>query len=121
MNKAIDRRIPTAEKKVEDRSRRSRSLQTLSYAPTPAKFLFAVLAMQGVLFLSAYYHWFWFNERKGWTVLITVAATAIALLLLVATVLVSRFFKSKLQVSLATLLLTAPVMAIPCGWLAQEI
>lgn len=35
------------------------------YAPTPAKFLFAVLAMQGVLFLSGYYRWFWFNERKG--------------------------------------------------------
>lgn len=35
------------------------------YAPTPAKVLFAVLAMQGVLFLSAHYRWFWFNERKG--------------------------------------------------------
>jgi hypothetical protein len=34
-------------------------------APTPAKFLFAVLVMQGVLFLSAHYRWFWFNERKA--------------------------------------------------------
>jgi hypothetical protein len=35
------------------------------YSPTPAKFLFAVLVMQGVLFLSAHYRWFWFNERKA--------------------------------------------------------
>ncbi len=50
----------------------------------PAKFLWAVLVMQGVLFLGSHYRWFWFNERKGGTVLITVAATAVALLLLVA-------------------------------------
>lgn len=91
------------------------------YAPTPAKSLFAVLVMQGVLFLSAHYRWFWFNERKGYTVLITVAATAIGLLLLAGAVVVSRFFKSKSQFSLATLLLIVPVMAIPCAWLARGI
>jgi hypothetical protein len=91
------------------------------YVPTPAKFLFAVLVMQGVLFLSAHYRWFWFNERKGYTVLITVAATAVALLLFLGCVVVSRFFKSKSQFSLTTLLLMVPVMAIPCGWLVREI
>lgn len=90
------------------------------YAPTPAKFLFAMLLMQGILFLSAHYRWFWFNERKGYTVLITFAATAAALILLVSLVLISRFFKSKSQFGLATLLLMVPVMAIPCGWLARE-
>jgi hypothetical protein len=90
------------------------------YVPTPAKFLFAVLVMQGILFLSARYHWFWFNERKGYTVLIAVAATAVALPLLVAAVMVSRFSKSKTQFSLATLLLMVPVMGIPCAWLARE-
>jgi hypothetical protein len=90
------------------------------YTPTPAKFLFAVLVMQCVLFLSAHYRWFWFNERKGYTVLITVAATAMALLLLVAFVAASRFFKSKLQFSLATLLLMVPVVAVPCAWMARE-
>jgi Leucine-rich repeat (LRR) protein len=91
------------------------------YAPTPAKFLFAVLVMQGVLFLSAHYRWFWFNERKGYTVLITVAATALALLLLSGFVFASRFFKSRTQFSLATLLLVVPVMAIPCGWLTRDL
>jgi hypothetical protein len=91
------------------------------YAPTPAKFLFAVLVMQGVLFLSAHYRWFWFNERKGYTVLITLAATAVAFLLLVARVLVSRLFKSKLQFGLATLLLVIVVVAIPFQWMGQEV
>jgi hypothetical protein len=87
---------------------------------TPAKFLLAVLVMQGVLFLSAPYRWFWFNERKGYTVLITLAATAVALLLLAVAVVIGRLFKSKAQFSLATLLFIVPVMAIPCGWLARE-
>jgi hypothetical protein len=82
--------------------------------------LFAVLVMQGVLFLSAHNRWFWFNERKGYTVLISVAGTAIALMLLAGFVVASRFFKSKSQFSLATLLLAVPIMAIPCGWLARE-
>ncbi len=90
------------------------------YAPTPAKFLFALLLMQGVLFLSAHYRWFWFNERKGYTVLFTVAATAVCLMILMGAVLVSRFFRAKAQYSLGTLLLMVPVMAIPCGWLARE-
>jgi hypothetical protein len=91
------------------------------YAPTPARFLLAVLVMQGVLFLSAHYRWFWFNERKGYTVLIAVASTAVALLLLAVLVAMSRFVKSRTQYSLATLLLIVVVMAIPCAWLARDI
>jgi hypothetical protein len=93
------------------------------YVPTPAKFLFAVLVMQGVLFLSAHYRWFSFNERRGWTVLIAVAVTVSALLLLAGLVVVSRFFRllrRVTQFSMATLLLMVPVMALPCGWLARE-
>lgn len=91
------------------------------YAPTAAKFLAAVLLMQGVLFLSGQYRWFWFNERKGFTVLIAVTATAACLILLLALcVAVSRYLKTKAQFGLATLLLMVVVMAIPCGWLARE-
>jgi hypothetical protein len=90
------------------------------YAPTPAKFLFAVLVMQGVFCFSTNYHWFWFNERKGYTVLITVAATAIALLLLATVVLVSWFFRSKAQFGLSTMLLIVMVMAIPLAWLGRD-
>src|SRR5690349_21264301 len=90
------------------------------YAPTLAKFLFAVLVMQGVLFLSAHYRWFGVNDRKGYTVLISVAATVIALVVFLGVVVVSRFFKSKAQFSLATLLLMVPVIGVPLGWLVRE-
>jgi Leucine-rich repeat (LRR) protein len=91
------------------------------YAPTTAKFFLALLVMQGVLFLSSTFRWFWFNQHKGYTVLITVAATASLLLLFALVALVSWFFRRKTQFSLATLLLMVPVMAIPCAWLAQEV
>src|SRR5262245_7333798 len=91
------------------------------HAPTPGKFLFAVLVLQGVLFLSARYRWFWFNEFKGCTVLIAMAATAALLLLLGGWVLVSRFMKTRTQFSLATLLLMVPVAAVPCCWFAREL
>lgn len=90
------------------------------YLPTPPAFVFIVLAMQGVLFLSEQYHWFWFNERNGYTVLIAVAATAAALLLIACAFAISALFKSKGTFGLATLLLMVPVIAIPCGWLARE-
>lgn len=91
------------------------------YALTLPRLLLAVLVMQVFFFLSAQYRWFWLNEQKGYTVLVTVAATAILLLLFFAFVLVSRFFKSKAQFGLSTLLLMVPVVAIPVGWLAREI
>lgn len=96
------------------------------YVPTPAKFLFAVLAMQGVLLLSAQCRWFWFNERKGFTVLIAVAATTMLLLVMAGAVVLSRFIKWQFsrgmgQFSLATLLLTVLAVAIPCAWLARDL
>jgi hypothetical protein len=91
------------------------------YTPTANKFLALVLLMQGVLFLSSHYRWFAFNQHKGYTVLITVAATVVLLTLLLGWVLMSWFFKRKQQFSLATLMLMVPVMAIPCGWLGREI
>jgi hypothetical protein len=91
------------------------------FVPTPAKLLVGVLMVQGVLFLSAHYRWFWFNERKGYTVLTTVAVTALVLLALALFVLVSQLSKANTQFRLATLLLLGPVIAVPCGWLTREI
>src|SRR5262245_46341042 len=90
------------------------------YAPTPAKFLLLLLLMQGVLFLSSHYGWFWFNERKGYTVLFALAATTMGLLLLGIGVLLSRFTPWKAQFGIATTLWIMAVMAIPCGWMARE-
>jgi hypothetical protein len=91
------------------------------YAPSMAKFLAAILVLQGVLYLSDHTNWFWFNRHQGFTVLIAVAVTATLLLLVLAWVVVGRLFGAKTQFSLAVLLLMVPVMGIPCGWLAREI
>lgn len=91
------------------------------YVPTPGKFLFAVLAIQGVLFLSSHYDWFWFNQHKGYTVVATIATTSLILLLLVAWQLLNRLFGLKSQFSLASLLLMIVVIAIPCGWFTHEV
>jgi hypothetical protein len=56
--------------------------KTRWYKPTVGKFLLALVASQVVLYLSQYYKWFWFNQFSGHTVVITVAATAIGLLLI---------------------------------------
>lgn len=91
------------------------------YAPTPVKFLLAVLLMQGVLFLSGHFRWFWFNEQRSFTALVAVIASTAAVLLLVSIVLVSRFFKAKAQFGLSTLLLMVLVVAMPFGWWAREV
>jgi hypothetical protein len=91
------------------------------YAPTVNKFLAFVLLGQGILFLSVHYRLFWFNKQKGSTVLITFAATALLLLLLMGWIFGSRLAGRKMRFSLATLLWMIPVMAIPCGWLAREL
>jgi hypothetical protein len=49
--------------------------------------------------------------------LITVTATAIGLLLIAGVVVLGR----KAQLTLATLMLMVPVMAIPCSWLVREL
>jgi hypothetical protein len=91
------------------------------YAPTATKFLWAVLLMQGLLYFSGHFRWFWFNERKGYTVLIAVAATAVVLVLFVLGAVASRLIGRKSQFGLSTLLLLILVMAIPLGWLGGEI
>jgi len=90
--------------------------KTRWYSPTVGKFLFTILAAQILLYLSQHFKWFAFNQLKGHTVVITVTATAIGLLLMAGVVLLGR----KSQFTLATLMLMVPVMAIPCGLLVRE-
>lgn len=95
--------------------------QTRWYAPTVAKYLCAVLLLQLGLYLSEQYRWFSFNEYKGYTVVLVVAATSILLPLMFAWIVASRFVGGKLQFDLATLMLIVLVIAVPLSWLAREL
>jgi internalin A len=90
------------------------------YVPTPTKLLALMLLVQVALFFSQHFHWFRFNWQKGFAVLFALVATSLFVILLLGWSVVGRFFGSKAQFSLASLLLLVPVMAIPCGWFARE-
>jgi hypothetical protein len=47
---------------------------------TPARFFLGLLAVQVLLLLSERFQWFWFNEHKGWTVLIAIGVVCVAVL-----------------------------------------
>jgi hypothetical protein len=87
---------------------------------TPGRFLLAVLVAEACLLLSERFRWFSFNEHKGWTVLIAVAALATALSLMLVWFALSLVFRQKFQFSLRSLLLLVVVFAVPCSWLATE-
>jgi hypothetical protein len=53
--------------------RHGRRFQTPWYHLTPDRVVVVLLALEGILLLSKQFHWFAFNEHKGWTVLICLA------------------------------------------------
>ena len=88
---------------------------------TPDRIVFLLLAAEGILFLSEHFHWFAFNEKKGWTVLIAVASVGLAMLLLLVGLAASIIFCWRFQFGIRSLLVMVLVAAIPCGWLGVEI
>ena len=77
--------------------------------------------MQCLLWLSQQVHCFGFNERKGWTVLITLAVAAGAILVMLFWFLVALLLRWPFQFSVrCVLLLPVIIVALPCGWLAAE-
>ncbi len=52
------------------------------YHLSPDRLIVGLLAVEGFLFLSEWFQWFAFNEKKGWTVLIAVAAVCVAVLIM---------------------------------------
>ena len=55
---------------------------TRRFRLTPAWLIYGLLVVEGLLWLSERYRWFWFNEKKGWTVLIAVAVVGVVLLVM---------------------------------------
>ncbi len=90
------------------------------YRPTPAWLVLGSLVVTGLLFLSEKWRWFWFNEHKGWTVLIAVAAVGVTMLVMLLWWLVALVFRLRFQFGIRTLLVLAVDVALPCSWLAVE-
>ena len=90
------------------------------YRPTPAHLLVVLLVLDGVLLLSERSRWFAFNEKKGLTVLIAVAAVPLAMLLILLSFACSMLFGWRFQFGTRTLIVLVTAVSIPCSWLATE-
>jgi hypothetical protein len=90
------------------------------YRLTPDRSLVALLAVEGLLLLSERFRWFAFNEKKGWTVLIAVAAVGVALTLLLIWFAAAVLLRRRFQFSIRSLLVLVLAVAIPCSWLATK-
>jgi len=90
------------------------------FRPTPAWLICGLLVVEGLLWLSERYQWFGFNEKKGWTVLIAVAAVGVAMLVMLGWFVVALVFRWRFQFSIRSLLVLVVVVALPFSWLAVE-
>ena len=91
-----------------------------SFRPTPAWLIIGLLVVEGLLWLSERFGWFWFNEKKGWTVLIAVASVGVVMLAMLGWFIVSMVFRWRLQFSIRSLLVLVVVVALPFSWLGVE-
>ena len=91
------------------------------FSPTPERFVWMLLFVEIFLWFSDRYRWFAFNESKGLTVLIALAALFISLLGFAVGFLSAWIFRRRFQFGLRTLLLLTLATAIPFSWLAVSI
>jgi hypothetical protein len=92
-----------------------------SFRPTPAWLIFGLLVVEGLLWLSERYRWLWFNEKKGWTVLIAVAVVGAAMLVMLCWFLVSLIVRWRFQFSIRSLLVLTIAIALPCSWFGARV
>ncbi len=90
------------------------------FVPTPDRLLPVLLAVEGLLFLSAWFRWFPFNQHKGWTMLIAVTAVGVFLLLMFLWFLAAVIFKWRFQFSILSLFVLTAGVALPFAWLETE-
>jgi len=90
------------------------------YRLAPDRIVIGLLVVECLLWLSERFQWFPFNEKKGWTVLIAVAAVCVAFLVMLFCFLVCLVFRWRFQFSIRSLLVLVVVVALPCSWLAVE-
>ncbi|MBC8873174.1 MAG: hypothetical protein H8E44_27385 [Planctomycetes bacterium] len=93
------------------------------YHITPDRLIYGLLAVEGFLFLSEWFQWFAFNEKKGWTVLIAVAAVCLVVVVMLLWLVASLLFRWRFQFSVTSqfsvrsLVVLVVAVAVPCCWL----
>jgi hypothetical protein len=80
-------------------------------SPKPAWLTLGLLVVEGLL---------WFNEKKGWTILITVAAVGVFILAMLLWLVASFVFRRRLQFSIRSLFVLTNAVAITCSWRGVE-
>jgi hypothetical protein len=90
------------------------------YHLTPARFFIGLLVVQVFLFLSEWFKWFAFNEKRGWTLLIAVGVVGLAVLVMLVRGLVCVCFRRRFQFGVRSLLLCVVAVSVPLGWFAWE-
>ncbi len=84
------------------------------FHPTPAWLIAALLAVEGLLFLSERYRWpTW---HKGYAVLIAVAAVGVVFVVMLLWLIVALVFRRRFQFSIRSLLILVVVVALPFSW-----
>ena len=91
------------------------------FYPTPHWLVLFSLATTGLLYLSERFQWFAFNQHKGWTVLIAVAAVGVVLLFLPVWLCAALLFRQRFHFSLRSWLLLALAVALPFSWMNMEL
>jgi len=88
---------------------------------TPDRLIVGLLAVEGCLLLSEWFQWFAFNEKKGYTVLMAVAAVCLVVVVMLLWLVVSLLFRWRFQFSLRSLVVLVVAVAVPLGWFGVKL
>ena len=91
------------------------------YHVTPDRLIVGLLAVEGFLLLSEQFQWFAFNEKKGWTVLIAMAAVCLVVVVMLLWLVVSLLSRLRFQFSLRSLVVLVVAVAVPLGWFGVKL
>jgi len=91
------------------------------YHITPDRLIVGLLAVEVFLLLSEWFQWFAFNEKKGWTVLIAVAAVCLVVVVMLLWLVVSLLSRLRFQFSLRSLVVLVVAVAVPLGWFGVKL
>jgi len=91
------------------------------YHITPDRLIVGLLAFEFLLLLSEWFQWFAFNEKKGYTVLIAVAAVCLVVVVMFVWLVVSLLFRWRFQFSLRSLVVLVVAVAVPLGWFGVKL